>query len=191
MTFNVRGFLRQLPAELIKTYFVARNIEVPAKWWSEEGLRLAKRLSEYLLTSNDRACEHALAELARAYEMASERGRTALINAAGHREDITGTFGNLANDADRSIWMLISHSELFREAEELLFFDHYSERKQGRHYVTDCDLQVSRSSGDIAKFRDGLCRFYRARDGSGISCEVEFIERHQRNGLQATIYVQV
>ena len=190
MAFNVRGFLRQLPAERVKDYFESRNMPVPAKWWSEKGLKLATRLADHLLTRDDHACGSILAELARAHVMADERGRTALINASLNRSEITEAFAKLENDADRAVWMLTSHKNLFQEAEELLFFDYYSERKQGRHYLTDPNLEVSREDTAVSDFKNSLCKFYRRRDGSGVSCEVEFVERRQDNGLQATIYVQ-
>ena len=114
----------------------------------------------------------------------------ALINASANRDVITAAFAELENDADRALWMLTEHKDLFREAEELMFFDYYSERRQGRHYVTDAALEVSRDDADVAQFKSDLCQFYRRRDGSGISCEVEFVERRTDNGLQVTIYVQ-
>ena len=109
MTFSVHGFLRQVPVERVKDYFESRNVPVPARWWSEKGLKLATRLSDHLLAGDDHAGGSILAELGRAHVMAGERGRTALINASFNRSEITEAFAKLENDADRAVWMLTSH----------------------------------------------------------------------------------
>ena len=46
MAFNVRGFLRQLPADRIKDYFASRSLTVPSAWGSEKASTwLPERLS--------------------------------------------------------------------------------------------------------------------------------------------------
>jgi hypothetical protein len=122
--------------------------------------------------------------------MATERGRKALLNAASLRSDIVDRFGRLDNDEERALWMLMEHPGLFREGEELRFFDYYSESRRGRHFRTLPDIEVSREPADIAGFMAEVCRFHRGLDGSGISCEVEFAERHQDGSIQVAIYVQ-
>jgi len=190
MPFSVRGFLRQVSAKGIREFLGSRQIAVPDRWWSEKGSKVAARVADYLLTTHSVVCDRALAELGRADAMATERGRKAFINASAHDIQITSAFGALENDADRAVWMLTAHADLFREAEELLFFDYHSERRQGRHYTTEANLEVSRQKADVDLFKEDLRAFYRRQDGSGVSCEVEFFERHGDQCLQVSIYVQ-
>ena len=122
--------------------------------------------------------------------MATERGRIALLNAAAHRSDVVARFGELENDEERALWMLWNHGDIFREGEELRFFDYYSEGNRGRHYKTTPGLATSQGEADVSAFKAEVCQFHRRRDGSGISCEVEFAQRHQEKTVQVAIYVQ-
>jgi hypothetical protein len=130
-----------------------------------------------------------LADLIRLHPLATERGRMALLNAAPD-EKVRFEFGKLANDEERALWMLVNHPVLFREAEELLFFDYHSQGKVGRHYRTKAHLSVSRSQPDINAFIAGVCDFYRKRDGSGVCCHIEYADRHTEGSLQVSVYVQ-
>jgi hypothetical protein len=86
--------------------------------------------------------------------------------------------------------MLLEHPDLFREAQELRFFDYYSEGSRGRHFTTAPGLQVSRDEIDLHAFEEDMCKFFRARDGSGACCHVEFTERRNEGAIQITVYVQ-
>jgi hypothetical protein len=86
--------------------------------------------------------------------------------------------------------MLWKHGDIFREGEELRFFDYYSEGSRGRHYKTTAGLMVSQAEADVSAFKAEVCQFHRRRDGSGISCEVEFAERRQDKSIQVAVYIQ-
>jgi hypothetical protein len=86
--------------------------------------------------------------------------------------------------------MLLKHQDIFREGEELRFFDYYSEGSRGRHYKTTAGLMVSQEKADVSAFKAEVCRFHRHRDGSGVSCEVEFAERHKDKSIQIAVYIQ-
>jgi hypothetical protein len=74
--------------------------------------------------------------------------------------------------------------------EELHFFDHYAEGSFGQHYRTSSNQLVSQNQEDISRFRNEVCDFYRHRDGSGISCYVEFTPRTKERAVQITLFVQ-
>ena len=42
----------------------------------------------------------------------------------------------------------------------------------------------------LVNLRDEVCDFYRHRDGSGISCHVDFTRRPKERALQTTLFVQ-
>lgn len=190
MTFNVRNFLRQIPVKTLKSYFESKNAEVPAEWWTHKEPKLAVELAEYLVSGKGEESESILADFVRVQPMASERGRTALLSAAARRSDIVDCFGMLGNDEERALWMLMTHPDLFREGEELRFFDYYSEGSRGRHYKTAPNLTVSRDDADVAALKADICQFHRRRDCSGLSCNIEFAERRRDNTIQVAIYVQ-
>lgn len=152
--------------------------------------KLASELTDLLISGTDQIGEAILGDLVRVHPMASERGRNALLNAAAHRTDIVTRFGELENDEERALWMLLEHGDIFREGEELRFFDYYSEGSRGRHYKTTANLTVSQAEADVSAFRVEVCQFNRRRDGSGVSCEVEFAERHQDKSIQIAVYIQ-
>jgi hypothetical protein len=188
--FSVRGFLRQIPVNLLKAFFESGHAPVPPEWWTHDESKLVVELADYLVSGRDKEGESILANFVRVQPMASERGRRALLNAAALRFDVVERFGQLGNDEERALWMLMTHPILFREGEELRFFDYYSEGRGGRHYKTAANKTVSRDEADVAAFKAELCQFHHRRDGSGISCEVEFAERHQDDTIQVAVYVQ-
>ena len=190
MTFSVHHFLRQIQASLLKTYFCAKTDLVPRESWKLKQPKLAAQLAKFLRQSTGPICDAILADLVRVHPMATERGRKAIVNAASSQSDVVETFSKLDNEETRGLWMLMEHEDIFRAGEELHFFDFYSEGNRGRHYQTKPDLTVSRKTEDIRAFSDEICNFYRNRDGSGISCEVEFVDRYQDGSVQVTIYIQ-
>ena len=190
MTFSVRHFLRQIPVKTLKPYFESKSAPVPSEWWKYKEPKLASELAGLLISGTDQIGGTILAELARVHPMATERGRIALLNAAAHRSDVVARFGELENDEERALWMLWNHGDIFREGEELRFFDYYSEGNRGRHYKTTPGLATSQGEADVSAFKAEVCQFHRRRDGSGISCEVEFAQRHQEKTVQVAIYVQ-
>lgn len=190
MRFTVRKFLREVPIGTLKAYFDSKHAPVPEDWWEQEQSKLVAQLAEYLVSERDQIGADILAEMVRVHPMASERGRNSLLNASARSEDIVRHFGMLANDHERALWMLMTHSDLFREGEELHFFDHQSEGSRGRHHQTLPNQSVSREAADIEVFKTEVCDFHRRRDGSGISCEIEFADRHRENGIQVAVYIQ-
>jgi hypothetical protein len=190
MTFSVRHFLREIPVRTLRPYFESKNATVPPEWWKHKVPKLASELTDLLISGTDQIGEAILGDLVRVHPMASERGRNALLNAAAHRTDIVTRFGELENDEERALWMLLEHGDIFREGEELRFFDYYSEGSRGRHYKTTANLTVSQAEADVSAFKVGVCQFHRRRDGSGVSCEVEFAERHQDKSIQIAVYIQ-
>lgn len=190
MTFSVRNFLRQISMKTLKAYFESKNAAVPPEWWKYKEPTRVSELAGYLISGTDQIGEAILGDLVRIHPMASERGRNALLNSAAHRADIVTKFGELENDEERALWLLMAHADIFREGEELRFFDYYSEGSRGRHYRTIANLTVSRAEIDVGAFKEEVCQFHRRRDGSGVSCEIEFAERHQDKSIQIPVYIQ-
>jgi hypothetical protein len=132
MTFGVRKFLREIPVKTLRAYFESKSAPVPTEWWKHKEPKLISKLADYLISGTDQIGAGILAEMVRIHPMASERGRNALLNAASHRDEFVEQFGMLANDHERALWALMAHSDIFREGEELCFFDYYSEGSRGR-----------------------------------------------------------
>ena len=165
----------------------AREFQGRGQFPRSKGLQaLARRLAE----SDDEASQSILADLVRIHPLSTERGRNALLNAASGNEAFIQQFGVLENDFERALWALMAHIDIFQFGEELHFFDYYAEGSWGQHYRLSPNLPVSRDENDIHEFRDEICDFYRRRDGSGMSCHVEFTDRSREKAMQITIFVQ-
>jgi hypothetical protein len=154
MTFSVRQFLREIPVRTLKAYFGSKNAVVPPEWWKHKEPKLISELWGYLSSGTDQIGAAILAEMVRIHPMAIERGRNALLNAALRRDGFVEQFGALANDYERALWVFMEHSDIFREGEELQFFDYYSEGNRGRHYRTTPNRNVSREAVGRRRIQD-------------------------------------
>jgi hypothetical protein len=188
--FDVRHFLRQISAEMLLAFFEFKVATVPPDWRKLSSKNLAKRLADRVMSGEDPADAAVLEDLIRLHPMASERGKTALLNAASNDSNILQKFGELANDHERAMWMLMTQKDFFREGEGLRFFDYYAEGSKGRHYRTYPNIEVRRTESAVAAFRNEVCQSYRRRDGSGASCHVEFVDRRAEGTTQVTVYVE-
>jgi hypothetical protein len=190
MAFDVRNFLRHISSDLLQAYFESRGSAVPTDWLKLSHIKLAGHLADRIMSREDPASAAVLENLTRLMPMATELGRGALLNAGANEPAIAEGFGKLANDHERSLWMLMTHEALFQEGESLHFFDHYAEGSRGRHYRTNAGVEVSTHTDDRAAFSNEVCKFYRRRDGSGVSCHVEYSQRRAEGCKQVTLYVQ-
>jgi hypothetical protein len=189
MTFSIQHVLRQLSAELLKEYLDHKGLDAFHDVWKLPKAKRLAAITEMLVERDDSATQSVLADFVRIHPLATERGRNALLNAASD-ETLADQFSRLGNDWDRALWTLMVNERVFQVGEELLFFDHYAEGSHGQHYRTSSNLSVSRDDDDIQQLRDELCAFYRHRDGSGISCHIDFTDRSREHGIQITIFVQ-
>ena len=190
MVFSVQKTLRQISTSLLDQYLAhkdAREFQGRGQFPRSKGLQaLARRLAE----ADDEASQSILADLVRIDPLSTERGRNALLNAASGNEAFIQQFGVLENDFERALWALMAHDDIFRFGEELHFFDYYAGGSWGQHYRISPNLPVSRDEKDIHEFRGEICDFYRRRDGSGVSCVVEFTGRSREKAMQITVFVQ-
>lgn len=175
---------------MLLAFFEFKGAAVPPDWRKLAPKNLAKRLADRVMSGEAPADAAVLEDLIRLHPMASERGKTALLNTAPNNSNVLQKFGELGNDHERAMWMLMTHGDLFREGEGLRFFDYYAEGSKGRHYRTFPNLEVSRTESAVAAFRTEICRSYRQRDGSGASCHVEFMDRRAEGTTQVTLYVE-
>jgi hypothetical protein len=190
MAFDVRNFLRQISVELLQAYFTSKGSDVAPDWLKLSHIKLAGRLADRVMSGEDPASAAILANLTRLLPMATELGRVALLNAAAEEPTVAERFAGLANDHERALWMLMAHESLFQEGESLHFFDHYAEGNRGRHYRTTAGIEMSEDAQDRSQFTRDICKFYRKRDGSGVSCYAEYSQRRAEGFDQVTLYVQ-
>jgi len=191
MAFNLRQILRQIQPRTLRPYFESKQLAIPKTIWDvKPKAKLPVQLANHLLDQPGKPTEDALAGLVRVYALASEKGELALLNSTPDRLGTASTFASLDDHAERALWFLTNHPDQFREAEGLHFFDHHTERRDCRHFLTATNVEVSREKGDTDSFKRDVCAFYREYDGSGISCEVEFIDRRQDDSIQVAIFLQ-
>jgi hypothetical protein len=189
MTFSIQHVLRQLSPELLVEYLNQKGLDAFHDVWKLPKARRLKVITQRLIEMDELATQSVLADFVRIHPLATERGRIALLNAASD-EAFATKFGRLGNDWDRALWTLMTSDKVFQMGEELHFFDHYAEGNLGQHYRIKPNLVVSQNDDDIRQFRDEVCDFYRHRDGSGISCYVEFTCRTKEHAVQVTLFVQ-
>lgn len=189
MAFSIQHVLRQLSPELLKEYLAQKGLDAFQDVWTRPKAQRLTAIIAGLVEMDEPAVQSVLADFVRIHPLATERGRIALLNAASDGA-FAEQFGRLGNDWDRALWTLMTSKEVFQTGEELHFFDHYAEGSLGQHYRTGSDLVVSQDADDVRQFRDEICEFYRHRDGSGISCHVEFTLRTKENAVQITLFVQ-
>jgi hypothetical protein len=189
MTFSIQHVLRQLSPEMLMEYLNQKRLDAFRDVWRLPNARRLKVITKWLIEMDEPATQSVLADFVRIYPLATERGRTALLNAASD-DAFADQFGRLGNDWDRALWTLMTSPKIFQMGEELHFFDHYAEGNLGQHYRIKPNLVVSQNDDDVRQFRDQVCDFYRHRDGSGISCCIEFTRRTKERAVQTTLFVQ-
>jgi hypothetical protein len=190
MVFSIQNVLRQISSDLLKEYFDHKATDAFQNVWKLPKTKHAPAITKRLVEINDHISQSISADLARIHPLSSERGRSALLNAASGETALVEKFGRLGNDSERALWTLMMRAKCFELAEEFYFFDYFAEGSRGRHYRTRANLPVSREVNDVDQFRERICGYYRRRDGSGVSCYVEFADRDLEEGLQLTIFVQ-
>jgi hypothetical protein len=187
MVFSIQNVLRQISSDLLKEYFEDKATDVFHGIWKLPKSQHASAVTKRLVEIDDPISQSVLADLVRIHPLSSERGRKALL-AASRDEALAEQFGRLGNDFERALWMLMKQARWFEYGEELHFFDYFAEGSRGQHYRTHPNLSVSDEKDDVEQFRHHICGYYRRRDGSGVSCHVDFADRER--GLQITIFVQ-
>jgi len=190
MAFSIQNVLRQISADLLKDYFDHKAAGVFHSVWKLPKSKHASTITRRLFEIDDHVSQSILADLVRIHPLSSERGRNALLNAACGDDALAEQFGRLENDFERALWTLMKHAKYFQFAEELHFFDYFAEGSRGQHYRARSNLSVSREANDVDQFRDHICGFYRRRDGSGVSCHIDFTDRDREQGIQLTVFVQ-
>jgi hypothetical protein len=188
MAFSIQNVLRQISSDLLKEYFDHRATDVFHGIWKLPKSQHASAVTKRLVEVDDPISQSILADIVRIHPLSSERGRNALLNAASGDEALAEQFGRLGNDYERALWTLMKQARWFEYGEELHFFDYFAEGSRGQHYRTRPNLSVSGEANDAEQFRHYICSYYRRRDGSGVSCHVDFADRDR--GLQLTIFVQ-
>lgn len=191
MAANVRQYLRQLRPDILKQHFEFHSIVIPAGLWARGEAKAAACLAEHLGDDVLDPGQKIIADLVRCIPLATERGRTAMQAAARQHPQIIERLAELVNDHERALWLTISYPELFREAEELHYFDYFAEGSRGRRYQVPQGTPLHREDDHIKNFTSRMQSFFRSRDGSGASCHVEFIERaSEPDEVQLSVYLQ-
>lgn len=190
MAFSIQAVLRQISVDLLKEYFDHKAASEFDSVWNLPKSKQASTITRRLVENDDEISQSISADFARIHPLSSERGRNALLNAASGDQTLAQQFGCLGNDYERALWTLMKQVKWFEYGEELHFFDYYAEGNRGQHYRTRSNLSVSRDETDVGQFRNEICEYYRHRDGSGVSCHVDFADRNRERGLQITIFVQ-
>jgi hypothetical protein len=189
MAFSIQNVLRQISSDLLKEYFDHKATDEFHGFWKLPKSKHASTITKRLVEIDDPISQSILADLVRIHPLSSERGRKALL-AASRDEALAEQFGRLGNDYERALWTLMKQTRWFEYGEELHFFDYFAEGSRGQHYRTRSNLSVSRKADDVDQFRRHICGYYRRRDGSGVSCHVDFAGRDRDRDLQITIFVQ-
>jgi hypothetical protein len=190
MAFSIQNVLRQISSDLLKEYFDHKATDAFHSVWKLPKTKHAPTITKRLVEIDDHISQFILADLVRIHPLSSERGRNALLNAASGDEALAKQFGRLGNDYERALWTLMKQARWFEYGEELHFFDYFAEGSRGQHYRTSSNLSVRRDAQSVDQFRDHICGYYRRRDGSGVSCHVDFAGRARERSLQITIFVQ-
>jgi hypothetical protein len=190
MVFSLQHVLRQISADLLKEYFDHKAAGLFQSVWKLPKSKHAAAIIRRLVEIEEDIWQSVSADLAKIHPLSTERGRNALLNAACGDEAIAEQFGRLENDFERALWTLMKHGKYFELAQELHFFDYFSEGSRGQHFRTRSHLSVSHKANDVDQFSHDICRFYRLRDGSGVSGHTEFADRDREQGIQLTVFVQ-
>jgi hypothetical protein len=150
----------------------------------------ASRRFNYICALPDKRRELVVTAAHRIQNMACEKGRNAILNAAQNREEMAFFFSLMNNDHERAAWVYYTDPHLFRTAEELHYFDHYAGCLYCRSFRGPRGAVVSRNQRDLSAFENALQDFFRRRDGSGRSCAAEVADRYADSSVQVTIYLE-
>jgi hypothetical protein len=185
-----RHFVRQIGPAVARAWFESRTAALPARTWSLQTTKLSAALGKYCVEDESSAATTVLADITRCAPFISDNGKTALDSVATDNALLIEELAKLSNQHERGIHLLVHHERLFREAEEVLFFDHFSEGNRGRSFVAPLGLSVRTAETYRRSFAEPIQGHFRRKDGSGQSCYVEVMERRHDATTQVTAYVQ-
>jgi len=194
MSYSYRRFLRNLPirSELLQAFLAQRDFDSGAAFDADaEEARIARLLAERIAGYESASVrDRVIADLGRIAQLADEAGSRQIRTVCGGHDAYTAVFNQLETPEERALWLHEHHPDQFEAALEARFFDQQSIKASSTRH----DLKVRRPVDRSAEARQALelaiSEFYRKKQGSGQSCEVEIIDRHLEGTVQVTVYVQ-
>lgn len=182
MQYNPRAFLRQVPNALQARFF-SRYEAFSAFDWSRQKETQVEAVFERWQQMPEAERRQVGGVFRQVHFMASSRGTRVLVEAARDRGlEIASDLGARKNAYDRAFWCFLYLPEVFANARTL---DHIEglprcswEKRNGlpKKPIEFTDATVS----DLGR---RISEYYRARDGRGENCKVEY--RHRTSGLDS------
>lgn len=190
--FNLNHLIREVPGGAWRDYLAARNIQVSTDFdWMADEVGLAAALREQFRCIEDperRAAVHA--ELRRVHTLGSSSGVWAMRNASKNPPEVQEAFEQLANHAERALWMLLHRPDDFHIAERMLRFDHGVRKRGWKRHAIKVTEPVSREAVDQQALQAALSQFMTRRNGPRRICWVESHDRFLDGGVQISVYIE-
>lgn len=172
--YSLRTFIRNIPNDLLKRYFVAKGFKRLKLDWSEIGKKDPEPVFEAIakLTENQRA--EVESDFTMINELAEAKGTRAILEEA----EATGQkwakqFAKMENDYARAFWTFLNHRAHFDAAGAFHQMDRYG--GWWRRFVGK-RLDVATEGKPFNAFKAGLRKFYWAQ-GCGRFCEADYYHR--------------
>ena len=182
MTYNPRSFLRQVPNALQVRFFSRYDAFSGFDWSHRKETQVEAVFARWqqMPEAERRQVGNVFRQV---HSMANSRGTRVLVEAARDRGlEIAPDLGAKKNAYDRAFWCFLDHPEVFANGRTL---DHIEglprcswEKRNGlpKKPIDFTDTTVS----DLGR---KISEYYRARDGRGENCKVEY--RRRSNGLDS------
>lgn len=157
--------------------------------WSQDDPVLADTLRQAMATADDnvRAEMHQL--LQRAFRMGNEKAVEAMRNACAEDAEVIESFGLLANDKERSLWLLMTRPKKFQDAELVLEFNGKINGHSWRPNKIPAGIDLRALRAELEQFAQQLCALYKP-EGAGARASVEITDRYLDDAIQVTCYIE-
>jgi hypothetical protein len=174
-----RIFLRQVPTQLLQTFFARRHALADVRWEVRRERVIASVFDAWqaLPAPQPAEIDRAFQEV---YEMASEAGVKALIEeGASHGVDLAAALKRYVGFCHKAMWVYVNHPSIFAVA--ALFAS--ADGLPGRYWLRHRGLPrkaPDTSAAATQALAAGLSKFYRTTQGRGHRCVVEHYLRGGR-----------
>ncbi len=182
MPYNPRSFLRQVPNALQARFFSRYDAFAGFVWshLKETQVETVFERWQQMPEAERRQVGNVFRQV---HSVASSRGTRVLVEAARDRGlEIAADLGARKNAYDRAFWCFLDHPEVFADARTL---DHIEglpkcswEKRNGLPKKT-----IEFTDTTISDLGRKISEYYRARDGRGENCKVEY--RRRSSGLDS------
>jgi hypothetical protein len=177
--YSPKGFLRQVPNQLLRTYFLGKGFLEDLQWHlqSEHEVEHIHTAWQALPYQARHMIEN---DFRQVDELACEQGVHALVEEGRfHGLDLAREFEGRPGNHHKAMWTFLTHPDVFAVASLINYVDHL----HGRSWTSFIDLPAKPPTSKLDglnAFENALSELYVREEGRGQRCTVESYLRGDR-----------